>query len=78
MVGTQVSRGLSRLVVAVEEAFNSPLEPMVGQPGDVPLITADTPKTQSSLLLRYRETTAVEKVSTVMPVVAVAALVVLA
>ena len=61
------------MVVAAEEAFNAPPEQMVGQPVDVPPITADTPKMQFSLLLRYKETTAAEKAQAVMPVVAEAA-----
>jgi hypothetical protein len=65
-------------VVVAEEAFRAPPELMVGLPVDVLRTTSVMPKLQSQLLLRYKETTAVGKVSTVTPVLAEAALVLLA
>ena len=66
------------MVVVAEEAFRAPPELMVGLLVDVLRITTGPPKVQPSLLLRYKETTAAQKVSTVTPVPAAAALVVLA
>jgi len=76
--GTQVLPVLSRLVAAAAEVFRAPPEQMAGLPVDVLPTTTSPQKGQPSLLLRYKEITAVEKVSTVTPVLAEAALVLLA